>query len=192
MLDPFQWISVSGITFIDIWGDPIGVKARAKATWTPVCEVSFVIFDPGDTMGNDDGDRWIPRTKGQLRGKCVHLMKSSCCIFRKLPKYTDMKQNLFWTAGEYKKWLTYEKTSQLQYTFLSLPLKDQSRTPFSKSRRLWINSLWPNDAVWCHKSGPALAQVTACGLTAPRHCLNQCWHSVTFTWEQFLKKCSWT
>ena len=23
-------------------------------------------------------DRWIPRTKGQLRGKCVHLMTSSC------------------------------------------------------------------------------------------------------------------
>ena len=23
-------------------------------------------------------DRWTPRTKGQLRGKCFHLMKSSC------------------------------------------------------------------------------------------------------------------
>ena len=23
-------------------------------------------------------DRWIPRTKGQLRGKCFHLMSSSC------------------------------------------------------------------------------------------------------------------
>ena len=26
------------------------------------------------------GDRWIPRTKGQLRGKCSHLMTSSCDI----------------------------------------------------------------------------------------------------------------
>ena len=25
------------------------------------------------------GDRWIPRTKGQWRGKCFHLMTSSCC-----------------------------------------------------------------------------------------------------------------
>ena len=24
------------------------------------------------------GDRWTPRTKGQLRGKCFHLMTSSC------------------------------------------------------------------------------------------------------------------
>ena len=26
-------------------------------------------------------DRWIPRTKGQLRGKCFHLMTSSCVVF---------------------------------------------------------------------------------------------------------------
>ena len=26
-------------------------------------------------------DRWIPRTKGQLRGKCFHLMTSSCNYF---------------------------------------------------------------------------------------------------------------
>ena len=25
-------------------------------------------------------DRWIPRTKGQLRGKCFHLMTSSCSM----------------------------------------------------------------------------------------------------------------
>ena len=27
-------------------------------------------------------DRWIPRTKGQLRGKCFHLMTSSCFVSR--------------------------------------------------------------------------------------------------------------
>ena len=27
-------------------------------------------------------DRWIPRTKGQLRGKCFHLMTSSCNLWR--------------------------------------------------------------------------------------------------------------
>ena len=26
-------------------------------------------------------DRWIPRTKGQLRGKVYHLMTSSCCSY---------------------------------------------------------------------------------------------------------------
>ena len=28
--------------------------------------------------GESTGDRWIPRTKGQLRGKYFHLMTSSC------------------------------------------------------------------------------------------------------------------
>ena len=28
--------------------------------------------------GEFTGDRWIPRTKGQYRGKCFHLMTSSC------------------------------------------------------------------------------------------------------------------
>ena len=38
-----------------------------------------------------------------------------------------------------------------------------------------LNSLWPNDAIWLHRSRLTLAQVMACCLTAPSHHLNQCW-----------------
>ena len=38
-----------------------------------------------------------------------------------------------------------------------------------------INSLWPRDAVWRHRSGSTLAQVMAWCLIAPSHYLNQCW-----------------
>ena len=38
-----------------------------------------------------------------------------------------------------------------------------------------VNSLWPGDAMWWHKSGSTLAQVRACCLTAPSHYQNQCW-----------------
>ena len=38
-----------------------------------------------------------------------------------------------------------------------------------------INSLWPSDTIWQHKSGWTLAQVMACCLTAPSHYLNQSW-----------------
>ena len=31
---------------------------------------------------NSPHKRWIPRTNGQLRGKCFHLMTSSCCPMR--------------------------------------------------------------------------------------------------------------
>ena len=48
-----------------------------------------------------------------------------------------------------------------------------------------INSLWPCDAIWQHKSGPTLTQVMACCLTAASQYLTQCrliiskvqWHS---------------
>ena len=33
-------------------------------------------------------DRWIPRTKGQLRGKCFHLMTSSCLVGKRSLTYT--------------------------------------------------------------------------------------------------------
>ena len=35
--------------------------------------------------GDFNGDRWIPRTKGQLRGKCFHLMTSSCEMVMSAP-----------------------------------------------------------------------------------------------------------
>ena len=52
---------------------------------------------------------------------------------------------------------------------------------------LWSPTLRPSDAIWRHKSGSTLAQVMACCLTAPSHCLNQCWLIISkaFIWEQF-------
>ena len=57
-----------------------------------------------------------------------------------------------------------------------------------------VNSLWPGDAIWWHRSGSTLAQVMACCLTAPSHYLNQCgliYHQqslVAFIWGQFHKR----
>ena len=38
-----------------------------------------------------------------------------------------------------------------------------------------LNSLWPDDAIWRQGSWSTLVQVMAWCLTAPSHCLNQCW-----------------
>ena len=46
---------------------------------------------------------------------------------------------------------------------------------FSPSTYRWVNSLWPSDAIWRHRSGSTLALVMACCLKAPSHYLNQCW-----------------
>ena len=39
-----------------------------------------------------------------------------------------------------------------------------------------INSLRSSDATWRQWSWTTLVQAMACCLTAPSHCLNQCWH----------------
>ena len=38
-----------------------------------------------------------------------------------------------------------------------------------------INSLWPSDALWPHRTSSTLVQVMACCMKAPSHDLNQCW-----------------
>ena len=54
-----------------------------------------------------------------------------------------------------------------------------------------INSLWPSDVIWWHRSRSTFSQVMTCNLMAPRHYLNQCWFiisMVTFMWGQFHKR----
>ena len=40
---------------------------------------------------------------------------------------------------------------------------------------LYVESLWPSDAMWRHGSRSILAQLMAWCLTTPSHYLNQCW-----------------
>ena len=53
--------------------------------------------------------------------------------------------------------------------------KSQWLSNFSFLHKYHVNSLWPSDIIWRHKSGPTVAPASACFLTAPNHCLGQCW-----------------
>ena len=44
--------------------------------------------------GEFTDDRWIPRTKDQWRGKCFHLMTSSCLFMLSISIPEDMTQNI--------------------------------------------------------------------------------------------------
>ena len=46
-------------------------------------------------------DRWIPRTKGQLRGKCFHLMTSSCLLSDK-PLSEPRNQGCLFVNGGFR------------------------------------------------------------------------------------------
>ena len=54
------------IVYSIIYSDADQRNIKASRHW-PLC-------------GEFTGDLWIPRTNGQLRGKCFHLMTSSCII----------------------------------------------------------------------------------------------------------------
>ena len=54
------------IVYSTVYSDAVKENIKALRHW-PLC-------------GKFTGDRWIPRTNGQLRGKCFHLMTSSCEI----------------------------------------------------------------------------------------------------------------
>ena len=60
---------------------------RLKSPASPLFTQSFIQTQIKENIkaprhwplcGEFTGDRWIPRTNGQLRGKCFHLMTSSC------------------------------------------------------------------------------------------------------------------
>ena len=57
-------------------------------------------------------DRWIPRTKGQLRGKCFHLMTSSC------NRLLDWMYDGRWCVGETIVWISRHSGRD----FINLPL----------------------------------------------------------------------
>ena len=54
-----------------------------------------------------------------------------------------------------------------------------------------FNSVWPSDAICGYKSGSKLAQIMACCLMAPSHCLNQCWLLISeVLWHSHESKCT--
>ena len=70
---------------------------------------------------------------------------------------------------------------------------------FARFALTGFNSFWPSNPIWRHTTGLTQARVMACFFTAPSHYLKQCWlpesaqrFSLSFSWVQFRKNCSWT
>ena len=57
------------------------------------------------------------------------------------------------------------------------------RIAFGSPRGQWVNSLGPNNAIWCQTFWPTLFQARTCCLMATSHYLKQCWLIVNWTIE---------
>ena len=95
-------------------------------------------------------DRWIPRTKGQLRGKCFHLMTSSCHI-----KYAHLSRVAAFCCGFQSLPIFYKDISGVlgfRYHCLSSQWNDideyriiNSMHPEGneiKQRKMFVNFMW--------------------------------------------------
>ena len=84
------YCALCSIKFIIIWGirlhlhyGDVIMGAMASQMTSLMIVYSTVYSDQRKYQSSASlafvrGDRWIPRTNGQLRGKCFHLMTSSC------------------------------------------------------------------------------------------------------------------
>ena len=73
------------ITVTSHWARWRCLKSRASRLFTQLFDQAQIKEDikaprHWPLWGEFTGDRWISRTKGQWRGKCFHLMTSSCKI----------------------------------------------------------------------------------------------------------------
>ena len=107
-----------------------------------------------------------------------------CKIHQSIKKYCSLRfrisceEILIWSKADS---LSFGP-SGTSFNKLSIKIQESSfrktQLKMSSSRQLFcsgLNSLWPSDTIWRHKSGSTLAQLMACCLTAPSHYLNQCW-----------------
>ena len=62
--------------------------------------------------------------------------------------------------------------------FCKLESQEQIET-VSMDPGVWINSMWPSDVLWHHRTWSTLVQVMTCCLTAPSHYLTQLWLTIT-------------
>ena len=96
-LKEFLWhvMCSDGETFHNIWYTILGIHyddvimTTIASQITSLTVVYSIVYSDADERKHQSSaslafvwgihrDRWIPRTKGQLRGKCFHLMTSSC------------------------------------------------------------------------------------------------------------------
>ena len=74
--------------------------------------------------------------------------------------------------------LTYEKSTLVQ---ANMHYFSNFRGTSGRLKFECFDSLWPNSAIWHHRSGSTLTQVRACCLTAP----TTTWTNVDFLWMRF-------
>ena len=138
------WLMVRGHFWVGLYGTHYsGVIMGAMASQiTGITIVYSTVYSGADqrkyqssaslafVCGEFTGDRWIPRTNGQWRGKCFHLMTSSYC--KQMPRITS--QEVGWRVGA----VIQALTSASKLAVVSYSITIQPRTSNNSERHHWL------------------------------------------------------
>ena len=126
-------------------------------------------------------DRWIPRTKGQLRGKCFHLMTSSCLQNPRTPLYPSGSARTTVTQWTITVEPTLNKTCP--NTFITLTINVLKMSLFWRR----VNDSWPQSkcmmSIWCYTITPLIRDCFAT-------CKTQTFRVSVTACEVFIINCS--
>ena len=93
-------------------------------------------------------DRWIPRTKGQLRGKCFHLMTSSWYVWKYVPLIVAVRPSAkilkpydFWCESNSMQISLCSHTKTNQLITKCLPWHDGCRAKYQARWQLLWNEI---------------------------------------------------
>ena len=175
---PWHWSSAC--PFIarkhEITGEPLNLKSRILApNWREMTGVDCIVQykNTCQTMSIVDNDGLVFSARASVTAMLImHTCDSSCssvessslkfgkCDGKKSVKcaWKYMYMNLLWRKS----------IENFVCNVAAILFRPEC-----------VNPLRLNVAIWQNRSGSILAQVIACGLTAPNHYLNQCWLIIT-------------
>ena len=108
--------------------------------------------------------------------KKINIMCKYIIFLRKYIWELTSQMNILEVHGMFytmSKWIWFKEIVFLIPTYC---------TSTSVESLIWskcINSLWPSNAIWWHRSGSTLAHVMACCRQATSHYLSQCWFLIS-------------
>ena len=116
-----QVVSSSWVPFESLWVHYIHIIMTTMASQiTSLMVVYSIVYSEADQRKHQSSaslafvwgihrDRWIPRTKGQLRGKCFYLMTSSCLmdIWRRMRWFRNLCCVYTILTWNYRLWIHF-------------------------------------------------------------------------------------
>ena len=156
--------NISQTTFSNVFSSMKMFEFRLKFHWSLFARVHLTIFQ-----------HWFRKWLGAVQATS-HYLNLWWFVYRRIYASLGLNELIpFVCVSD-----TVKKTRDIETEEMLEELHGKIRELEKQNGMLkekvgHLNSLWPGDAIWWHRSGSTLAQVMACCLISPSYYLNKCW-----------------